>query len=33
MFSITGPTHLVLKPLEKFTTDIKCEKSRSTSSK
>lgn len=31
MFSINEPTHLVLKPLEKFTSNIKCEKSRSTS--
>lgn len=31
MFSIDEPTHLVLKPLEKFTSNIKCEKSRSIS--
>ncbi|XP_025986104.2 uncharacterized protein LOC105194166 isoform X2 [Solenopsis invicta] len=29
MFSIDGPTHLILKPLEKFIFNIKCEKSRS----
>ncbi|XP_018358203.1 PREDICTED: LOW QUALITY PROTEIN: uncharacterized protein LOC108757997 [Trachymyrmex cornetzi] len=31
MFSIDGPTHFLLEPLKKFTTNIKCEKSRSTS--
>ncbi|XP_071554145.1 uncharacterized protein [Temnothorax nylanderi] len=31
IFSINEPTHLVLKPLEKFTTNISCKKSRSTS--
>lgn len=31
LFSIDEPTHLILKPLEKFTTNVKCEKSRSTS--
>jgi len=31
MFSIDEPTHLILKRLDKFTTNIKCEKSRSTS--
>ncbi|XP_011057868.1 PREDICTED: uncharacterized protein LOC105148070 isoform X1 [Acromyrmex echinatior] len=31
MFSIDGPTHFLLEPLKKFITNIKCEKSRSTS--
>ncbi|XP_012060871.1 PREDICTED: uncharacterized protein LOC105624121 [Atta cephalotes] len=31
MFSIDGPTHFLLEPLKNFTTNIKCEKSRSTS--
>ncbi|KAG5336180.1 CE192 protein, partial [Acromyrmex heyeri] len=31
IFSIDGPTHFLLEPLKKFITNIKCEKSRSTS--